>query len=152
MSYDTHKLWFWRKKGKDLFLYKFQKTSTNLPDNKGRVGQSSNEIVYPDETIDSGLRIEYTALTKTFVDDDPSSVAQATLNEVDSPSETSHVNLNHMLSLACVDFVKAMVSEKNGDINAKEYYMREFNKKLGDNQSNEKRMFVSSANPLTAVR
>ena len=152
MSYDTNKLWLWRKKGKDLFLYKLKKTSTNIPDNKGRVGHSDNNLVYPDETITNGLRIEYTALQKTFVDKDPTTTAQSGLTEDESPSEVSHLNLNRMLSLACVDYVKAMVAEKNGDINAKQYYIREFNKKLANNQSNEKRMFVSSSNPLTAVR
>ena len=152
MSFDVNKYYFWRKKGREMFIYKLQKSSVALPDNKGRIGHVGNNLIYPDETINDGLRIEYTALNKTFVDEDPFSTAQADLTESTSVNESSHVNLNRMLSLACVDFVKSMVAEKNGDINAKEYYMKEFNKKLADNQSNEKMMFVSSANPLTAVR
>jgi len=152
MSYNVERLWFWKKKGKGINLYKLSRTSTSIPDNKGRFADSGNQLIYPDETIDNGLRIEYTALNNTFVNEDPLVTAQSSLTEPTKVSETSHLNLNRMLSLACVEFIKAMVAEKGGDINAKEYYMREFYKKLADNQSNEKRMFVTSSNPLTSVR
>ena len=51
---------------------------------------------------------------------------------------TSHINLNKMLSLAVVDYVKAMVSEERGEIDKKEYYMKEFYSKLADNESNKR--------------
>ena len=60
--------------------------------------------------------------------------------EDSSPSETSHINLNRMLSLACVDYIKAMLSDSQGDIQKKEYYMREFWKKVGDNDSNKRKI------------
>jgi len=159
MSFDVEKLWFWKKKGRSLNLYKFNKTSTNAPNNRGRFKDGFSTFGYPDETIESGLRVEYTAYVKPFIDKDPETTSESLDNgsdggfvEVTKPSETSHVNLNRMLSLAVVDFIKSMIAEKNGDINAKEYYMKEFYKKLANNQSNEKSIFVASVNPVTSVR
>jgi hypothetical protein len=43
-----------------------------------------------------------------------------------------------MLSLAVVDYVKAMVSEQRGEIDKKEYFMKEFYGKLADNESNKR--------------
>ena len=159
MSYDVDQQFFWRKHGKEIHLYRLRKGRSNIPDNKGRLSFDDNELIYPDENITDGLRIEYTPLDltssgKTFVDKDATSNAQSSLTAVTGVDikESTHVNVNRMLSLAIVDYVKSMVSEKNGDIQMKEYYMREFYKKLADNQSNNKRIFVSHTNPLTAVR
>jgi len=55
-----------------------------------------------------------------------------------SVDESSHVNLNRMLSLAVVDFMKAQVKEAAGDLQGREYFMREFWKKVGDNESNKR--------------
>ena len=63
--------------------------------------------------------------------------------EDSSPSESSHVNLSRMLSLACVDYVKAMLSDFDGELDKKEYYMREFWKKVGDNESNRRMVAMS---------
>ena len=60
-----------------------------------------------------------------------------------SPSETSHLNLNRMLSLATVDFLKAQLADRKGDVQMKEYYMREFWKKVGDNNSNKRKISMS---------
>ena len=72
--------------------------------------------------------------------------------EDSSPSESSHVNLNRMLSLACVDYVKAMIADLTGDIQKKEYYMREFWKKIGDNASNKRKIFMTFPVSPFAVR
>jgi hypothetical protein len=72
--------------------------------------------------------------------------------EDSSPDETSHINLNKMLSLACVDYVKAMLSDLTGDIQKKEYYMREFWKKIGDNDSNKRKIVMSYPIGTYAVR
>ena len=72
--------------------------------------------------------------------------------EDSSPDETSHINLNKMLSLACVDYVKAMLSDLSGDIQKKEYYMREFWKKIGDNDSNKRKIVMSFPICSYAVR
>ena len=72
--------------------------------------------------------------------------------EDSSPDETSHINLNKMLSLACVDYVKAMLSDNEGDLQKKEYYMREFWKKIGDNDSNRRKIVMSFPMGSYAVR
>lgn len=61
--------------------------------------------------------------------------------EVTSPSETSHINLNRMLSLAIVDYLRAMFAERSGDLERKEYYMRMFYKKISDNESNKNQKY-----------
>ena len=75
-----------------------------------------------------------------------------TLTEVTSPEETSHVNLNRMLSLACVCFVQAQNAAKDGNIQMKEYYMREFYKKLADNESNKRKISIAFPSPVSSVR
>ena len=60
-----------------------------------------------------------------------------------SADETSHMNLNRMLSLACVDYLKAMIADREGDIERKEYYMKEFWGKVGDNESNKRTISMS---------
>ena len=68
---------------------------------------------------------------------------EPTLTNQTSPDEADHVNLTRMLSLACVDYLKSMVADSNGELDKKEYYMREFWKKVGDDQSNKRRIFVN---------
>ena len=72
--------------------------------------------------------------------------------EDSSPSETSHVNLNRMLSLACVDFIKAMLSDRDGEVQKKEYYMREFWKRVGDNDSNKRKTAMLLPSGMYSVR
>ena len=57
-----------------------------------------------------------------------------------------------MLCLAVVDYCKAMVSERDGEIDKKEYYIKEFYSKLADNESNKR--IISVAFPISpfAVR
>ena len=69
-----------------------------------------------------------------------------------SPDATSHINLNKMLSLAVVDYLKAMNFESAGDIERKEYYMKEFFGKLGDNESNKRNISVSFPSGPFAIR
>ena len=152
MSYDVNRHWFYKKKGKKIHLFKMLSGNTTIPTSQGRLSADDTTMIYPNEDIENGLRVEYTAFNKPFVDADPETTAAASLVEVTSPKEGSHVNLNRMLSLACVEFVKAMVAEKSNNIEAKEYYMRQFYKKLADNASNDRRMFVSSPQPITSVR
>ena len=72
--------------------------------------------------------------------------------EDSSPSETSHPNVNQMLCLAVVDYVKAMKAESEGDLTSKEYYIREFYSKLGDNEGNKRKMAMSFPAGPYAVR
>jgi len=67
----------------------------------------------------------------------PKSVSDANVDE------SSHVNLNNMLTLAVIDYLKAQLKDSQGDIELKEYYMREFWKKIGDNESNKRNISVS---------
>ena len=69
-----------------------------------------------------------------------------------SADETSHMNLNRMLSLACVDYLKAMLADREGDIERKEYYMREFWGKVGDNESNKRTISMSFPSSPYAIR
>jgi len=69
-----------------------------------------------------------------------------------SADETSHMNLNRMLSLACADYLKAMIADKAGDIERKEYYMREFWGKVGDNESNKRKISMSFPSAPYALR
>ena len=69
-----------------------------------------------------------------------------------SADETSHMNLNRMLSLACLDYLKAMLADREGDIERKEYYMKEFWGKVGDNESNNRKISMSFPSSPYAIR
>ena len=69
-----------------------------------------------------------------------------------SADESSHINLNRMLSLACLDYLKAMLADREGDIERKEYYMKEFWGKVGDNQSNKLKISMSFPSSPFALR
>ena len=142
MSYDVNRYWFYQIKGRKLRLYKHSE-SLGTVDNLGRVSGSggSDELIYPDETITNGLRIEYRKLSKPFVEEDP--IENTTLTEDTSPSEDSYVNLNRMKSLAIIDYLKAMQYEMAGDIELKEYYIKEFWTKLSNDQSNKKNVTMT---------
>lgn len=143
MSYDTHKNYFYKRHGKVIRLYRLKKNSYRVVDNQGRVEPSNeDELIYPDENITQGLRVEYTCLDKPFVQEDPDVNNDPT--EVTKPTEATHVNLNRVLSLAVVEYLKAQFAERNRDIQGKEYFMREFYNKLADNESNRNDIFVAT--------
>ena len=73
-------------------------------------------------------------------------------DEDTTPDETNHVNLNNMLSLAVVDYIKAQLFDLKGDLERKEYYMKEFWKKVGDNESNKRRISLTFPTSPFAVR
>ena len=234
MSFDTNKTWFYQFSGRDLQLYQYvQSANTDTLAGfriKLPADYYANQLIYPNEDITDGLRIEYTSLDEPFIaealedmqvfidgtgiafvdgggspdtitdtgtgfvtagfastdkirvigsasndgDYQLTNAAAGTLTmatalltaetasesvtiyqipkEDSSPDETSHVNLNKMLSLACVDYVKAMLSDLTGDIQKKEYYMREFWKKIGDNDSNKRKIVMSFPIGTYAVR
>ena len=148
MSYDTHKTWFYQLVGRDIHLWQY--VESNATDTLAGIRISlpdeyyGKQLIYPDESITAGLRFEGTAFVEPFVSVDPNELngsAEPTLTNQTSPDEADHVNLTRMLSLAVVDYLKAMVSDSSGDLEKKEYYMREFWKKVGDDQSNKRRNF-----------
>ena len=234
MSYDTHKTWFFQTVGRDIHLWQYVESSAtdtlagiriSLPDE-----YYGKQLIYPDEDITNGLRVEYTALIEPFVDEAWESLTStisgtglafvdgggssdtitdtgsgfvtagfasgdkiriigsasndgdylltgaiaATLtvatgsftaetasqsitiyqipDEDTTPDETNHVNLNRMLSLAVVDYIKAQLSDSKGELERKEYYMREFWKKVGDNESNKRKISMSSPMSPFGVR
>ena len=145
MSYDTNRTYAYVQNGKQLRLYKIVRSAGRIVDNQGRLsGGELDDIIYPDEAITEGLRIEYTAIEKPFVQEDPESTVHSSLTEDTSPDENSHLNANRMISLAIVCYVKAQLAERMGQIDVKEYYMREFYKKVADNESNKNKVFMAS--------
>ena len=161
MSSSVNTGWFWRLKGKKLHIYRLKRSGAGSIRADGSLTSGGDELVYPDETISNGIRLEYTAYIEPFVDIDPSVLASdssetswsnASLTEVTSPDESSHVNLNRMLSLAVVSYVKAMLAEMSGEVQSKEYYMREFFKKVSDNESNKRMQSITYTVSPFAVR
>ena len=226
MSSYVDKDYFYYLRGRELLLYKLLGSRNSDRITQSGVLQSyDNELVYPDEDIANGLRVEYTRVNEPFIaealettlayasginisfssgiisstesgfwatkgfsagdkirvkgsssnDNDytidsisgtgninlnvsgntvttESAGARITINqipkEVASPDSTSHINLNKMLSLAVVDYCKAMIAERNGEIDKKEYFMKEFYGKLADNESNKR--IISVASPISA--
>ena len=148
MSYDTHKTWFFQTVGRNIHLWQY--VESNATDTLAGIRVSlpdeyyGKQLIYPDESITSGLRFEGTAFVEPFVNNDPNELNgndEPTLTYQTSPDEADHVNLTRMLSLAVEDYLKAMVSDSSGDLQKKEYYMKEFWKKVGDDQSNKRRNF-----------
>ena len=234
MSCYVDKEFFYYLRGRELLLYKLLGSRNRTRITQTGILQSyHNELMYPDEDIENGLRIEYTALNEPFVAEslentssrasgtnisfalsgtrittdntnnfwdttsgfaagDKIRVQGSTSNDADytidsfsgsgnsnmvvsgstltdentgqritvtqipkevtSPDSTSSINLNKMLCLAVVDYVKAMMSEERGEIDKKEYYIKEFYSKLADNESNKR--IISTAFPVSpfAVR
>ena len=226
MSSYVDKDYFYYLRGRELLLYKLLGSRNSDRITQSGVLQSyDNELVYPDEDIANGLRVEYTRVNEPFIAEslettlayasstsisftasskfittsadvwvssgfevgdkirvrgsssndgdytiasfsgsgspnivtseslvDESAAQRITIQqipkEVTSPDSTSHINLNKMLSLAVVDYCKAMMSERNGEIDKKEYFMKEFYGKLADNESNKRT--ISVASPITA--
>ena len=221
MSSYVDKEWFYYLRGREVLIYKLQGGVSTSRISQSGVFQSYNkELVYPDENISEGLRIEYTRVSEPFVvealetttayasgtgiafvdgggssdtitdtasgfgdfrDEDririkgsasndgdytlSGSASEGTLTfvtgtftdetaserititqipkKVASPDSTSHINLNKMLSLAVLDYCKAMMAERNGEMDKKEYFMKEFYSKLGDNESNKRNISVA---------
>ena len=159
MSFDTHKTWFYHLSGRNIHLYQYVETSNTstlagyrirLPDD-----YYGNQLIYPNESITNGLMYEGTAFIEAFVSNDPNELNgndNPTLTNQTSPDEADHVNLSRMLSLAVVDYIKAMMSDLGGDLEKKEYYMREFWKKVGDDQSNKRKISMSFPVATYSVR
>jgi|TARA_B100002019_G_C21100063_1_gene513083 hypothetical protein len=151
MSYDTDRTYAYIYSGKKIRLYKIVRSAGRIIDNQGRVtGGLLDDIIYPDESITNGLRIEFTKIVEPFVVEDPETTSS--LTEDTSPSESSHLNLNRVLSLAVVCYVKAQLAERMGNMQLKEYYMREFYKKVADNESNKNKVFMASPIKTFAVK
>ena len=152
MSYDTHKNWFYQVVGRNIHLWQWVETAATdtvgshkvkLPDE-----YYGKQLIYPDETITNGLMFHGTAFIEPFVDNDPNELQGSnnptlTSVAVGANIESAHLNLSRMLTLAVIDYIKAQLAEIAGQIDAKEYYMREFWKKVGDDQSNKRNISIT---------
>ena len=159
MSFDTHRTWFYHLAGRNIHLYQYVETANTdtLAGYRIRLPNEyyGNQLIYPDESITNGLMYEGTAFIEPFVSNDPNeldSTANPTLTNQTSPDEADHVNLSRMLCLAVVDYIKAMTTDLEGDLEKKEYYMREFWKKVGDNESNKRKISMSFPVSVYSVR
>tara|TARA_Y100001951_G_C11174229_1_gene202095 strand:+ start:134 stop:613 length:480 start_codon:yes stop_codon:yes gene_type:complete len=159
MSVNTERNWVFSVTGRNIQLYQRRDSAeiANVAGYKVRLPLSNSwdTLMYPDESIDNGLMFEGTAFIEAFVNNDPNALdsgSQPTLTEELTPDEDSHVNLNRLLSLAVVDYVRAMVAEDDGKIDMKEYYIKQFYKKLGDNESNKRVISVAIPSSTYAVR
>ena len=226
MSSYVDKDYFYYLRGRELLLYKLLGSRNSDRITQSGVLQSyDNELVYPDEDIANGLRVEYTRVNEPFISEaletttayasgtnisftgndivtttsnfwdttsgfavgdkirvkgsssndgdytiasfqgtdnkllrttvslvSESAGQRITINQIPkedtSPSSSSHINLNKMLSLAVVEYCKAMMADRNGQIDKKEYFMKEFYGKLADNESNKR--IISVASPISA--
>jgi hypothetical protein len=226
MSSYVDKDYFYYLRGRELLLYKLLGSrNSDIITQSGVLQSYDNELVYPDEDIANGLRVEYTRVNEPFISEaletttayasginisftgndivtttsnfwdttsgfavgdkirvkgsssndgdytiasfqgtdnkllrttvslvSESAGQRITINQIPkedtSPSSSSHINLNKMLSLAVVDYCKAMIADRNGQIDKKEYFMKEFYGKLADNESNKR--IISVASPISA--
>ena len=158
MSFDTNRTWFYQIVGRNIHLYQYVQTANTdtLAGYRIRLPNDyyGNQLIYPDESITNGLMYEGTAFIEAFIGADPNELSgndNPTLTS-ETATETSHVNLSRMLSLAVVDYIKAMLADLGGEIEKKEYYMKEFWKKAGDNESNKRKISMSFPSNPYAVR
>ena len=166
MAVDTDKYWIYKIAGKNIQLYQLTdgaRVESLAGYNKRIPWTRGSELNYPLEAITNGMKIQGTAFIKTFVNNDPNELdsgSNPTLAGVDplAPGGSynelnTHVNVSRLLSLAVVDYLKAMVADMGGKIDVKEYYMKEFYKKLSDNESNKRKMTFSAppSNPYAII-
>ena len=235
MSFDTHKNWFYELYGRKVHLWQWVETAATDTLGGFRIKLPTEyygqQLIYPDEDITNGLRVEYTALYQPFItesleattarasgtgiafvdgggsadtitdsasgfgdfaDGDRIRVIGSASNDGEytlsgsasagtltvatgtftaetasesitiyqiplavadaSVDETSHINLNRLLSLAVVDYVKAQIALESGNAEMKEYFMREFYKKVSDDQSNRRKITITFPIGNFAVR
>ena len=230
MSFNTDKNWMYSLSGRHIHLWQWTETGATDTVGSYRVKLPDEyygkQLIYPNEDISSGLRVEYTAFSEPFVAEaledntgrgsgtnisfalsgtritsgdtnnfwdttsgfaagDKIRVIGSASNDADytidsfggagnsnmivsgstltdenpgesitiyqipkavadaSVDESSHINLNRMLSLAAIDYIRAQMKEATGDLQGKEYCMREFWKKVGDNESNKRNISIS---------
>tara|TARA_R100000808_G_C2146767_1_gene154690 strand:+ start:1637 stop:2323 length:687 start_codon:yes stop_codon:yes gene_type:complete len=228
MSYDTDRNWFYELYGRKVHLWQWVETAASDTVANYRVKLPSefygSQLIYPNEDITNGLRVEYTALYEPFISESledttkrasgtdisfstttitgagtsdgfatgdkvriigsasndgvytsissgsntlvfasstftaESAGESITVYQIPKPvadssvDETSHMNLNRLLSLAVIDYIKAQVALEQGDINMKEYFMRDFYKKIADDQSNRRKISITFPVSNFAVR
>ena len=154
MSTFVDRYWVYAIQGRNLHLWKIRRFDDNVPTTDGELFSDArtNYLIYPPEAITNGLRIEHTSITKPFTTNNPNTVAESSLSEDASPTEASYINLSRLLTLAVVDYVRAMLAEQGGNIEGKEYYMRQFYKKASANESNKRKVLMCGTMSPYAIR
>ena len=118
------------------------------------IGSASNDADYTIDSFSGGGNSNMVVSGSTLTDENTGE--SITIYQIPktgaTANEAAHVNVNRMLSLAVVDYVKAMQSELQGDVQGKEYYMKEFWKKVADDQSNKRKISISFPISAYAVR
>ena len=120
------------------------------------IGSASNDADYTIDSFGGSGNSNMVVSGSTLTDENAGQ--SVTIYQIPKPvttssaDESSHVNLNRMLSLACEDYLKAMLADREGDIERKEYYMREFWGKVGDNESNKRKVSMSFPSSPYALR
>ena len=120
------------------------------------IGSASNDADYTIDSFGGSGNSNMVVSGSTLTDENAGQ--SVTIYQIPKPvttssaDESSHVNLNRMLSLACADYLKAMLADREGDIERKEYYMREFWGKVGDNESNKRKVSMSFPSSPYALR
>ena len=158
MSYDTNKNWVYQLVGRNIHLWQYVSgaATVTLAGYRIRLPDAyyGSQLIYPNESITDGLRYEGTAFIETFVGNDPNELSgndNPTLTE-ETAEEGSHVNVSRMLSLAIVDYLKGQLSELRGEVQIKEYYIKEFWKKVADNESNKRKIvMIYPSSPFSVV-
>ena len=117
------------------------------------VGSASNDADYTIDSFSGSGNSNMVVSGSTLTDENTGEKVNIYQipKEVTSPDETSHVNLSRTLSLAVIDYVKAQKADMIGEVDQKEYYMREFYRKIGDSQSNKYRVAVALAQKPFAI-
>ena len=68
MSSYVDREWFYYLRGREVLIYKLQGgISTGRISQSGVFQSYDKELIYPDEDIASGLRVEYTRVSEPFV-------------------------------------------------------------------------------------
>ena len=111
------------------------------------IGSASNDADYTIDSFGGAGNSNMIVSGSTLTDENPGesiTIYQIPKAVADaSVDESSHINLNRMLSLAAIDYIRAQMKEATGDLQGKEYCMREFWKKVGDNESNKRNISIS---------
>ena len=115
------------------------------------IGSASNDGDYTSTNEDNNT-LTFPSATFTSETAGESITVYQIPDEDTTPGESNHINLNRMLSLAVVDYIKAQLSDSKGELERKEYYMREFWKKVGDNESNKRKISVTFPSGPFAIR
>ena len=103
------------------------------------VGESGSTLwKSPTSTIDNGILLEYTVLPKSK---DGGNISD----------ESDDINISSYLSKAVVYYLKSKLAEDQLEIEAKEYFMREFRKmieKYNNNKASGPRTVMPSRNAI----